>query len=123
MEQTVHIKAGDLEVLTSGSAIAVPGKPLEFTLHGDGTPMILRMVFATDGNKGPSYKLNVINSHELEVTFFNSAEPLGTGNKQPIELGTFRERRMFFSYRIYGIQDAGNLVHYCWYLGAKAANG
>lgn len=119
----VTIKAGDLEVIASGSTIAVPGKTLEFALKGDANPMVLRIVATTDSaNKAFRHHFNVVGQHEMEITLFN-VDPLGAGNTQPIELGTFNGRRLFFSYRTFALQDAGNLFFYCWYLGGKALNG
>ena len=120
----VKIKAGDLEVIASGSAIAVSGKPLELALQGNvPSPMVLRIIETTDSvNNVFRHHFNVVGQHEMEITLFN-IDPLGAGNTQPIELGTFNGRRLFFSYRTFALQDAGNLFFYCWYLGGKALNG
>ena len=115
----VKLKAGELDVLTTGSVIGLVGKPVEISLEAEGPPIVVRFVFTSSEDKKPEFDWKAIGPREGEVTLRNFDNALGIGNNEPIRIGSFSNREMFVCYRVYRVATAAHQLHYTFYLGAK----
>jgi len=117
----VRIKAGEYDVLASGTVIGFRNEPIDFTLTEGERPLVVRFVFRTDEeNPGQRTEPKIENDRQLSLAFVNFTNVLGTGNVGPLPLGQVEGRRLYLYYRIYSLsKEPEKLVHYTWYLGER----
>jgi len=115
----VAMSVGELDVLESGSVIGGYEEPIEFVLDdGDGA-LTVRFVFkdddtCADGQVEPARERR---TDKFIAALINFNNPLGTSAKEPLEVGVYDDRVLYFKYFIFGTKGGSKLVHYTWLLG------
>ena len=93
--------------------IALQGKPVELELHGEEKPLIFRFVFATSNEGEKAFSNWKAHSPQLaEFTLYNHNSPISTGNKEPIEIGSFGGKKLLVDFRTQTLEGAGHLLIY-----------
>jgi len=113
----LKLQVGGCEVVASGTVVGNPQQPIEIELQN----LHLRLDFETDKeNKEQRVSITTLTSTELQLKYINFNNPTGTGNKNPIHLGTLGGKELYFNYRIYALNDeVGKSVQYTFYLKEK----
>jgi hypothetical protein len=118
----MKIKVGEYEVYDSGTIVSNKNEPIDFFLD-ESVSFTVRLVFIDDENQIQSATAEIFEKNGIQITFVNYNNSFGNGNPEPIPFGKFKNRELFFNYRIYGIDLGGKHIHYTWLLGKEVANG
>lgn len=113
----LKLKVGSKVVIASGVVVGNPQEPIEFELQN----LRLRLEFETDiENAGQRVSAVNASTTELTLKYFNFNNPMGTGNKAPIHIGSLGENKLYFNYRIYALNnEVGKVVQYTFYIEEK----
>lgn len=114
------IFAGDNEVLFTGTVISLPNTPVIFHIQN----LQFHFIFKETEDKAQKVEAEQENNNILKLLMYNFNNPLGTGNTEPLCVGTLSERELLLQYRIFALGDGtnsslGRTIHYTWYLGVK----
>lgn len=101
----IKIKTGDYEIFNSGTVLIFADKPTVLTIPMVDSNLDLILEFKSDTAEKAHVEPEVISKNELRLNFFNFNNSLGTGNPQPVEMGTLDNRKLFFSYRVYSLDE------------------
>ena len=114
--QTIH--SGSTTVLSAGTVISFNDEPVQFVL-GHATherPMTLTMHFTTDKKKKSYLKAETVTEHELELHLVNFNAALDVGNTEPIEIGNYNDKQLYFSFRIRSLNNSQQrTINYTFY--------
>jgi Domain of unknown function (DUF6864) len=115
----MKIITGGKEVIGSGTVISFGTESVQFVIDDKPKDMTIEFKFIDDPSvKGSITESKIIDESSLVMTFKNFNNSLGTGNVEPISIGTSNNRPLFLSYRIYALGSKGmKTIHYTWYLG------
>jgi len=116
----LKLKAGDFDILESGTVIGYKSEPIVFELDDVGQTLTIRFKFERDEEKKEArIEPKILSPSSLDMFFYNFDDhPLGIGNSEAFKLGTFRGRALYLNYRLYTLAKAAEkLIHYTWYLG------
>ncbi|HTC21686.1 MAG TPA: hypothetical protein VK859_12605 [bacterium] len=118
----IKIKSGDKDLLTCGSIIAYQNQSLEFILpDANDENFILKCHFVENPlvNKNqPFLEASVTSPTTLELTYSNFSNVRTIGVAIPLDIGTLKNRKLYFIYRIDAIDSKDmKLFHYSFYLG------
>lgn len=126
MNDQIHIKNGTLDLFTSGTCIVNQNLPTYLNLKGESeTPIELILLFEDIDNE-PKHetKTNFINENSMEIKFINFNNALGVFGTKIWELGTLKNRKLFFYYMVRDlINSEMKEVTYTFYLGEEVKNG
>ncbi|MEZ4788522.1 MAG: hypothetical protein R2811_00730 [Flavobacteriales bacterium] len=122
MDVTIGTDNG--EVLASGSVIAFDNESIRFRLDD----LLIRFELKNDSeSKEQNIKYVKEGDKELLVTLVNFDNPLGTGNYNPIKVGTLRSKDLYLNFIVHalGTKKIGHMLSYTWYLRppSQAPNG
>ncbi|AZJ32737.1 hypothetical protein SAMN05444344_1528 [Tenacibaculum mesophilum] len=127
MEIKTSIKSGDYDLVSNGTVITEESKDLEIELKAqDDNSLTLILKFNTDDSEKNELKRSakVLNDTTLEILFTNYNNVLGSYNKKLWKLGTLANRKLYFTYVIYGLTDSNlKRIEYSFYLGEEVNNG
>lgn len=123
----ITVSIDNLELIHSVFVISVKGKPMTVTLSDDEGGSDLNLIFEfidDDKEKEDEHtkKFSAINDTTLKITFTNYNSFLGGGNKELIHIGTFKNRRLYLSYRIFSLEGAGQTILINLYLGEEVSH-
>lgn len=120
----VEVKSGPAEIIASGTAIQFNQEPIEITFGGNEEKLKIVFIFKDEQGKESESRMSATNpsTSELEITLFNANNPLGSGLKKPVQIGTLSGRELFLQFRVYGLPKVDKTVHYCIYLGEELNN-
>lgn len=122
-----QIKSGIYDLISSGVVITEEDKDLVITLKAPTESSInLILKFTTDeSNKNELKKTaKAINKTTLEIIFTNYNNVLGSYSKEYWHIGTLMNRKLYFTYIIFGLSDCLlKKVEYSFYLGEEVHNG
>jgi hypothetical protein len=119
----MKIKAGENEVIYSGTVVSILNEPIVFDFPKEHASLRFIMNFVDDRSDGKSQaKFNAIDAKTMEILFVNFARDLGTGNTNLLHIGHINGRKLYFNYRIYSIKSISNTLHYTFYLGKEEKN-
>lgn len=116
----MEIKIGNYELLDSAIVIGIENEPIEFLLHDNEGDMTLVVTFKKDSSiKGFPIRFNLIDNSKLEITLVNFDGFMGGGNSQPYRVGEFKNRALYFSYRVFDLENASKTLLFNFYLGEQ----
>lgn len=116
----LDIKSGSMDIIASGTIINFKRQPIEIIIPSPDRDMKLIFEFNdTTGNIIPQTEKNLIDTKSLHIIFYNFKSPLGTGNSEPVYLGTVAGRELYLNYRIYHLEGSDKTLQYTFYLGKK----
>lgn len=124
------IRTGMADVIASGTVIAFDRHSISVSIvlaeHSYDYPpgpddragrLAINFLFQEDPKPAaPRIEFGPENSREVSLILFNFDDPAGTGNDQPIRLGTVGSKSLYLSFRIYSIQSSPKTLHYTVYL-------
>jgi len=120
----MKIKCGEFDVCSNGSVIAYEENPVEMILADDGDDIYtFRLSFKNDqANENERTEFRPVDDTTMEINFVNANRAFGIGPQKPVEIGVFKNRKLYFSYRIYSSSSSfrEKLLHYTWLLGEEA---
>lgn len=111
------ITVGNSSVYDSGTVISLPGESVVFNF---GSLQFHFLFKDTEDNKQRT-EIEQDGDTTLKLLFYNFNNPLGTGIKEPLCLGTLQGKQLLLQYRIHALGDGtqnnvGKTIHYTWYL-------
>jgi hypothetical protein len=112
-----NISSGGAEIISSGTIIQFNRKPIEINVQllDFSFKCILNFENKFD-TKEQSLKATAEMS-TISLTFFNFNNPLGSGSSEPINIGTYEDKFIYLSYRIYSLNEQSDkTLHYSFYL-------
>lgn len=119
----MKIRTGDFDVYENGTIIAIKDKPIDFIIDPQ-TDFILRMVMESDSEDiKMRSKAELFEKNGVKIIFTNYDNPLGSGNIDPIRIGTLGGKKLFLNYRIYPLEKSGSHIHYTFLLGEEDKSG
>lgn len=119
-------KVGTFDVLSTKSLLVEVGKPIEIFF---GDEDALRFIFniINDPNKeNYSNEVRLVNekTFELDLINFVSSSLGGGGTKYPVHVGSFQNRKLYYSFYINSVgRGVQPLFTYTFYLGEEVVNG
>ena len=122
----MKIKTDEKELLESQTFFAIGLGETVITFGNDQEKLKFILDFVQDDkDKKISIKWDVVDSKTLKVTLPNWNNPLGTALIEPVEVGTYRKRRLFILFFIKKAGDKGQLreVTFSTYLGEEVQVG
>jgi len=116
----IKISTGNYDVIDSGTVINIVNETIEFVI----SDLTYVIEFRNDSEKANNpVEKEVINNRSLRLVFYNYNNSLGTGNLNPVAIGTIKGRRLFISYRVYALSDnSGKAFHYTFLLEKEVTN-
>ena len=122
----MEIKTGGMDLLESETFLAVGDGETVITIRED--PDVLRFILnfvEAEGEKKMGLNFEAVDKKTLKVNLTNWSNPLGTTFIEPIEVGTYRKRRLFM---LVNISKAGERVYlrevtFSLYLGKEVQDG
>ena len=115
-----HVESKHHRIIVSGSLITFREDPLTLSLPLEGEDLSFIFSFHHDSVDPQRPRVEVVpcSDRKLELQFVNFDYDLGTGNINPIEIGTLDEKPLYLNYRIYALADSDcRLLHYTFYQG------
>ena len=104
-----RIKIGNMDVLQSGTVIGVINQPIEIMIDD----LTIEFVFEDGKDLKQIAKPESINNKHLRLTLINFNNSLGTGNMEPLAIGSYANKHLYLSYRIYSLgENVGKTLHY-----------
>lgn len=120
----MKIKIGEYDVLKSGSLLVLDNNDIDFIMDEIG--FTLRFKFETNDEKPDEQlaKASILESNKgIQITFTNYNNPLGTLNTKPLALGYYKNRNLYFNYKICSVDKIYKTVYYTFLLGEEVSNG
>jgi len=109
---SVKLTSGSAEVIASGTVITFT--PADLTIQIE--DLVFRFLFISQGT-GNRIEEQSVGNKEITYRFYNFHNPLGTGLTEPVRVGKFRGRELFFSITVYANSDKViKTVHYTFFL-------
>lgn len=123
----MKINTGDKELLDTETFLALElGETVIAIEDGSSEPLRFVLDFVENkGNKDATLNFNSVDKRTLRATFVNWNSPLGTTLTEPIEVGTYNNRRLFMLFCITKVGQQGELreITFSLYLGKRVQNG
>lgn len=117
----VKISSGNYEVIDSGTVVSNLNEVIEFKIS--------TLTFVMEFRNNPEIINNRVdkeafnNNTSLRLIFYNYNNSLGTGNVNPVSLGTINNRRLFINYRVYALsENSGKTFHYSFLLEKEVSD-
>lgn len=120
----MKIKSGIYDVIYSGTVIGVTGEPFEFQFPEKHSSLKLILYFKDDEKvKDSKMEFGFPEEKTMTITLFNAKTNLGIGNVELLHLGHLEDRKLYFNFRAYSVDELSKSIHYTFYLGEEAENG
>ena len=118
------VTIGKYDLIESITVIDIDSEPISVTLDGEEKGLTFIFCFAKD-EKEKGSRINYVtkNDNTAEVTLINVDGFLGGGNTELISLGTLKNRKLYYNFRVFGLQNSGNTIILNFYLGEEVNNG
>jgi hypothetical protein len=100
-----QINVGEYDVISSGQFIGISSAKNSIEITQGTNKIVFHLLFKNDESSQPKLESRTLSDTELEITFVNFDNSIGLGNTSLIKLGTFGGRELFFSYRIFVLND------------------
>jgi hypothetical protein len=116
----VGISTGEFDVISHGTVIGFPGEPIVFSLKD----IIISIVFVSDElvEGKPIRALPSNNPKLLNLEFINHDSDFGTGNIEPLSIGTIEFKELLLNYRASSLNKSKMvMLNYTWLLGKEKA--
>jgi hypothetical protein len=112
----VKFTTGGAEVIASGTVITFT--PADLTIQIE--DLFFRFLFISEGT-GNRIEGQAAGTKEITYRLYNFHNPLGTGLTEPVKVGKFRGKDLFFSISVYASSDKViKTVHYTFFLKEAA---
>jgi hypothetical protein len=113
-----NISSGGAEIISSGLIIQFNKKPIEINVQLPDFSFTCVIKFENKlENKVQSLHAEAIPPSTLSITFFNFNNPLGSGSSEPLNIGSYKNKSLYLSYRIYSLsENSDKTLHYTIYL-------
>ena len=104
--------SGDAEILGSGSVILYDFSPIRITIGDVSTNLELVIEFNNTDTKEPMIETSEVENNRLKLILSNFNNPLGAGTLKSIPIGTWEDKVMSFSFRVYSDQKTLDYTFY-----------
>ena len=110
------VNVGHFKVLKSGIVIGVVAQPIEIIIDD----LKFEFVFEDIKESEQVAKPELVNDKHLRIVFTNFNNSLGTGNVEPMLIGSYNNQNLYLSYRIYSLgDDIGKTLQYTFLTSQK----
>ena len=119
----MKIKTGEKELFESETFLVLGLGETVITL-GNG-PAALKIIFDFVNGEKQDIKWKTVDNKSLKVILTNWDSHLGTTLTQPVEIGTFKNRRLFLLFNVSKVGQEGDIrdVTVSLYLGEEVQGG
>lgn len=104
------IKVGDFDLIESGSVITMKDADIHFYIED--LEYVFR--FVNSDEEGARIRTASNNGKKLEIELQNFNGALGTGNINPLPMGTVNRKLLFIFFRVTQLGEGGKMMHYSW---------
>lgn len=123
----IKVKNGFYDLVASGDLIIDSSDITTFTVENNGEDA-LNFIFKFENSEKEANALKkeakAINETTLEIIFKNYNSVLGSYNKEPWEIGTIANRKLYLMYVISAFSETKlKKINYSFYLGEEVING
>ncbi|PKA14338.1 DUF6864 domain-containing function [Leptospira haakeii] len=114
----MKITFGEYELVHSGVLIEIKDNPIKIVLPDEieGDYSFLINFESNSEIKEPKTNIKRIDRFTLKIDFINFTNFQGGGNTNLIELGTLKNRPLYFNYRIFDLPTAGKSILFNFYI-------
>ena len=122
----MKIKTGGMDLLESETFLAVGDGETVITITEDPDVLCFILNFVeAEGEKKMGLNFEAVDKKTLKVNLTNWSNPLGITFTKPVEVGTYRKRRLFMLVNISKAGKGGHLreVTFSLYLGEEVQDG
>ena len=113
------IEVGDMSVLQSGTVIGVVNQSIEFLIDD----LTIEFIFVDNEDREQVVNPESVSNKHLKLTFINFNNSLGTGNIEPLKIGSYGDNHLLLSYRIYSLgENVGKTLHYTFLTASKTTD-
>ena len=121
----MEITLGEYELVHSGIVIQIKDMPIKIKvpdeIEGDFTFLVN---FTSDNeNKEATSQFTAIDKFTLQVDLKNFNNFQNGGNTELVELGTLRNKKLYFNYRVFDLANVGKTFFFNFYTGMEVLNG
>ena len=114
-----RIKIGNMNVLQSGTVIGVINQPIEIMIDD----LKIEFIFEDSNDLEQIARPESISNKHLRLTLINFNNSLGTGNMEPLAIGSYANNHLLLSYRIYSLgENVGKTLHYTFLTAPKTTD-
>ena len=116
----MKITTGGMELLESTSFIAIGLTETVITV-GDQEPLRFLISFVEEANGKVDVNFAAVDNKTLRITLNNWNNPLGTALVEPVEVGSYQDRRLYVLFLIHkaGNKGQNRAVTFSLYLGER----
>ncbi len=110
----IEVKVGESEVYSSGTVIGNLDESIHFQIEDLQFEFVFKSI-----KESPEQKLHIAKQQEKSITleFWNVDNPIGSGNRIPLQFGNINEASLQLNFRVYALNESsGKLFHYTWLL-------
>lgn len=112
------ITSSGKEILVSGTFITYDGNATSSITLPEPEQLKFNFIFIKDSSSESKITTEIVNQQELNLILTNFESSIGIGNILPLRLGTFNNKNLYVTFRIYTLDDkAGKTVHFTFYVG------
>lgn len=119
------VKIGTFEVLISYSIMIEIGKPIDISFGDVDQMNVIFNIINDPGKNSFSSEARLVNQTTIEIDLLNfvTTPPSGGGTKQPVKVGTFQNRLLYYSFSITSMGGGVQPIFNCtFYLGEEITN-
>lgn len=112
----------DKEIIDSGLVITFKNEPIIFELRDD----MKITVFLTEDDSIDDQRIDIdpISRENMELKLVNFNNSLGTGNSNPLQLGSIDNKHLYLNIVVYSLgKDTQKTLQYTWFLDKEVNNG
>lgn len=115
------VKVGDKEVVYSGVVSSTSNETVYLELDPN---IRIKLLFSNNDKPNQSMETKIDDEGVLNFDLINFNNPLGVELTEPIAIGTYNGRQLFFHVKVLGNQNKRNrtIIH-TWLLGGAITNG
>jgi hypothetical protein len=101
------ITTGNAEVLDYGAVILYDNSPFSISFgEENGVELKLSFKFKTSSESKPTIETEDVENNTLNLTLVNFDNPLGTGTINPIPIGTWHNKKLSLSFKVYSLSGS-----------------
>lgn len=114
--EPISLKSSNKDIFASGTVHTFSLDNLEIQLSN----LKFIISFINDGG-GSRWEINPVSNIEMTLRLFNIKNTLGTSLSEPIKVGTYQNRELYFMFTVYAITNSSvKLFHYTFFWGAMS---
>ena len=110
-----NLESQNHNVIDAGTVCTFENDPLTIQFGPDEDPLAIEFIFKEEEGQKPAQKVTG-SGKKLILELLNFNNTLGTGNINPMEIGTLNHKKLFVNFRVYALgQSKTKLIHYTIY--------